>query len=107
MHFARVDHWLDNEPANRALADERLARIVVNSLFHFAGVRYEPIAFVVMPSHIHWLFQPTSEWIATLPAHIPTLRERIRYSMRRDTATQLNLIVGWFVRSIAWRTSAW
>src|SRR5688572_764778 len=49
--FARTDRWLDEEPAVRWLEDPRLAQIVVDSLFHFAGVRYDLLAYVVMPSH--------------------------------------------------------
>lgn len=94
LQFARADRWLDHKPANRALADERLAQIVVDSLFHFAGIRYDLLAFVVMPSHIHWLFQPTQDWIATLPSEIPTPRERIMQSMKRWTATQCSRLLG-------------
>jgi type I restriction enzyme R subunit len=94
LHFVRIEHWLDQEPVNRALADERLARAVVDSLFYFAGVRYDLIAFVVMPSHVHWLFQPIKEWVATLPDKIPTARERIMYSVKRYTANCCNSLSG-------------
>ena len=43
-----------------------LAQVVVNSLFHFAGERYTLFAFVVMPSHFHWLFQPLPGWVPSL-----------------------------------------
>ena len=93
LHLARVDGWLDDKPANRALSDERLAALVTDSMFHFAGTRYNLIAFIVMPSHVHWLFQPTKEWVATLPDGVPTPRERIMKSIKRFTATRCNGIL--------------
>ncbi len=105
LHFFRVDDWLDRRPANRALADERLARIVVDSMFHFAGIRYDLLGFVVMPSHMHWLFQPTEEWVATLPDDIPTARERIMYSMKRYTANRCNRLLG--ARGAFWQAESY
>jgi hypothetical protein len=46
--FARCDDWLDRQPAVRHLEDRELAQIVVNSLYHFAGERYDMLAFVVI-----------------------------------------------------------
>jgi len=94
LEFARADRWLDFEPANRALADDRLARIVADSVFHFAGDRYDLLAFVVMPSHIHWLFHPTEAWVASLLAGPPTPPERIMQSLKRWTARRCNQLLG-------------
>src|SRR5437588_13011705 len=52
--FARAERWLDQNPAVRHLEDPRAARIVVDTFYHFAGERYDLLAFVVMPSHYHW-----------------------------------------------------
>lgn len=41
LMFARYDDWLDTRPAARHLADAGLAKIVVDSLYHFAGERYD------------------------------------------------------------------
>jgi len=38
------------------------ARIVQDSLFHFDGERYRMIAWVVMPNHVHTLFQTIGGW---------------------------------------------
>ena len=38
------------------------ARIVRNALLHFDGVRYRMIAWVVMPNHVHALFQTVQGW---------------------------------------------
>src|SRR5437867_1026847 len=67
MLFARTDHWLDHEPAARHLADPRLAAIVRDAMYFFAGQRYDLLAFVVMPSHFHWIFQPILGWVKQLP----------------------------------------
>ena len=38
------------------------AQIVQDSLLHFDGERYRMIAWVVMPNHVHALFQTLNEW---------------------------------------------
>jgi putative transposase len=60
--FKFVDLMLDHKPAARHLVDNRLADIVQNSILHFAETRYHLFAFVVMPSHYHWLFLPNTQW---------------------------------------------
>lgn len=90
LGFVRIENWLDHQPTNRALADPQLAQIVVDSFLHFAGERYDLFAYVVMPSHIHWLFQPLDAWVATLNDARRTPRERIVYSANRFTGNQCN-----------------
>jgi len=90
LAFARVEQWLDVQPANRALANTDLAKIVEDSFFHFAGVRCDLYAYVVMPSHIHWLFQPLPSWVQELPDDARSPRERVNYSVKRFTANQCN-----------------
>jgi REP-associated tyrosine transposase len=63
--FAELDKTIDCEPAVRYLADPLLANQVQDSLLHFAGTRYDLLAFAVMPSHYHWLFHPRAEWVET------------------------------------------
>src|SRR5262249_42284190 len=57
--FTRTDEWLDQRPGVRWLQDERLAKILVESINHFAGTRYDVWAYIITPSHIHWVFRPT------------------------------------------------
>jgi REP-associated tyrosine transposase len=64
--FARTDRWLDLKPAKRHLADPKIAQIVVDSMYFFAGARYDLLAYVVMPSHFHWLFRPLPPWVEEL-----------------------------------------
>src|SRR5262245_43753228 len=41
LRFARVDEWLDANPACRHLADRRLAQLVADACYFFAGDRYD------------------------------------------------------------------
>lgn len=90
--FARTDDLLDHAPAVRHLADPVLARIVRNSIHHFAGERYDLLAYVVMPSHFHWVFRPCQAWVATLGPSVVerTPRERIMHGMKLYTARECN-----------------
>ena len=92
LAFARLDLWLDNQPAVRHLADPALAEIVVDSMLHFAGDRYDLLAFVVMSSHIHWVFQPLSAWVDSLPEapHERKPRQRIQQGLNGFTARRCN-----------------
>jgi putative transposase len=56
--FAEFDKLLDTSPPIRWLEDPRLAKVIADSLCWGAGHRYELLAYVVMPSHIHWVFTP-------------------------------------------------
>ena len=67
LMFARTDRWLDAEPAVRWFDSADLATVAVDALHHFACQQYELLGYVVMPSHIHWVFRPLPDWVATLP----------------------------------------
>ncbi|MDA0840816.1 MAG: hypothetical protein O3B01_22780 [Planctomycetota bacterium] len=94
--FARLDQFLDNEPAARHLRDPRLADQVRRSLYHFAGERYDLIAFVVMESHYHWLFRPKASYEMELVARQDdrSARESIMHSIASYTANQCNKLLG-------------
>jgi putative transposase len=65
--FACADDWLDARPAVHHFEDPGLAVCVDQALAHFEGERYDVYAYVIMPSHFHWLFRPLDAWVATLP----------------------------------------
>jgi putative transposase len=94
--FKRLDDWLDHQPAARHLADPRLAKIVHQSLNHFAGERYKLFAFVVMPSHFHWVFAPTPSYCEQIAAQADgrTPRERIMKSIKGYAARACNKLLG-------------
>jgi putative transposase len=86
----------------RRLAQPAAASEVESCLRHFAGERYDLLAFVVMPSHFHWVFHPRENWVlagveeqrqARKPAP-RTPRERIMKSMKGYSAYQCNRLLG-------------
>ncbi len=97
--FKFVDLLLDGNVPVRYLEDDRLAEIVQNAFLHFAGERYYLFAFVVMPSHHHWLFQPTEEYSEQLALEQAgkskrrTPREAISHSIQSYTATMCNRVL--------------
>lgn len=94
--FAMHDDWLDRQPAVRHLEDKRLAAKVEESLKHFAGERYDLIAWVVMPSHYHWMFRPRDEWVRSLGSSVDVLspRRRILHAVNRHSAVECNKLLG-------------
>jgi REP-associated tyrosine transposase len=93
--FSLTDSWLDLKPTVSHLHDPQLAQIIVDAFYHFAGQRYDLLGFVVMPSHIHWVFQPLQLWIDSLEekAWVRTARERIVHSVNRHTAFECNKVL--------------
>ena len=59
--FVEREKWLDHNPAVRHLADPELAKIVADAIYFFAGQRYDLLAYVIMPSHFHWVFHPVGQ----------------------------------------------
>lgn len=96
LAFARTDQWLDRAEAARFLRDDRLASIVVDALYFFAGERYDLLAYVVMPSHFHWVFQPLEGWVRSLKPgdRLRTPRQRLVHSIDRFTASRCNRVLG-------------
>lgn len=55
--LARLEDWLDAGEGECLLEDPTLAGIVDGCLRHFDGTRYDLLAWVVMPNHVHVLVQ--------------------------------------------------
>jgi putative transposase len=91
--FAKLDELLDGEPAVRHFENSQVAAVVRNGVRHFANSRYELLAYVVMPSHLHWVFRPLPEWCATVPTE-RTPRETIMHSLKSYTGNVCNEILG-------------
>ena len=92
--FARVDQMLDGNPEVRYFEDHRLADAFRKSRYHFAEVRYHVFAWCVMPSHIHWVFRPLSNWCKALAesGQGRSPREIIVHSIQSFTALQCNRV---------------
>ena len=61
-------------------------------MLHFHGVRYDIFAYVIMPSHLHWIFRPCAEWVEGLETQgsIRSPREVIMHSLLSFTALEMN-----------------
>jgi len=94
--FGYFDSMLDAEPAARYLSNPAAADIVRIALYYFAGQRYHLLAYVVMPSHFHWVFQPCLQWVESLPdkGRHRTPRERIMKSINGYTAYRCKRLLG-------------
>lgn len=57
----RVDQWLDAGSGSCVLRDPKFAEIVAKAFRFFDGARYDMASFVVMPNHVHTLFQLRGE----------------------------------------------
>jgi len=97
--FKLVDSLLDCECPITHLRDDRLAEIVQNAFLHFANERYRLYAFVVMPSHHHWVFLPDENWSEELAIRESgkdrpkTPREVISHSIQSYTGTMCNRVL--------------
>jgi putative transposase len=58
----RVDAWIDAGHGSCILGKPAIAAVVQGSLLTFDSQRYRLLAWVVMPSHVHVLFQPMNGW---------------------------------------------
>ncbi|MCX8012611.1 MAG: transposase [Desulfobacterota bacterium] len=56
------DDYLDAGYGSCILREPMVAAMVQDSFLKFHGVRYRLFAWVVMPNHVHVLFQPLGEW---------------------------------------------
>jgi len=59
----RIDEWLDAGHGSCVLREPDCACIVAGAVRHFDGQRYRLGPFVVMPNHVHVLFQPLAGWL--------------------------------------------
>ena len=71
---------LDESHGACVLRSPRMAGIVRDALFFFAGQRYELGDFVIMPNHVHLLIAPRAEWAL----------ETVMQSLKRYCARQIN-----------------
>lgn len=96
LTFEHFDRWLDHKPAVRHFEDCRLAAKVRDAIDHFAAECYDVYAYVVMPSHFHWIFRPKEDWIRTLKSHQTKRRPReiIMHTLKLHTATECNRLLG-------------
>ena len=56
-----AESCLDSGLGECQMRDSRIAKIVADAIQHFAGTRYELLAWCVMPNHVHVVFSPLGE----------------------------------------------
>ena len=75
----RWDAWIDAGHGSCIMREPAAARIVQNAFLFFDGQRYRLLAWVVMPNHVHVLFQPVKGWTVA----------KIVASWKKFTATKI------------------
>jgi REP element-mobilizing transposase RayT len=58
----RVEEWIDAGHGSCVLRKPGVADMVQGSLLTFDSQRYHLLAWVIMPNHVHVIFQPTNGW---------------------------------------------
>lgn len=66
LMFAKYDRLLDEQCSTGWLADERVAAIVRENLYHHRSSKYELIAWCIMPNHVHVVLQPFESALTSL-----------------------------------------
>jgi type I restriction enzyme R subunit len=87
--FVERERWLDGKHAVTYLQQPQLAKVVADALKFYQDDRYKLIAWVVMPSHFHWLFRPLDAWAASLPPE-RSARQVIMQTIKSVTAHRCN-----------------
>jgi type I restriction enzyme R subunit len=77
----RIEQWLDQGHGECLLARPEYSKIVADAFRHFDGRRYRLGPWVVMPNHVHLLFQPLRDH------RLPDLV----HTWKRFTAREINL----------------
>ncbi|MFA7230687.1 MAG: transposase [Victivallaceae bacterium] len=75
----RLEAWIDAGHGSCIMREPPVARIVQNAFLFFDGQRYRLLAWVVMPNHVHVLFQPVNNWTVA----------KIVASWKKFTATKI------------------
>ncbi len=96
----RVDAWIDAGHGSCLLCKPAIADMVQGSLLAFDSRRYRLLAWVVMPNHVHALFQPMKGWtVAKIVATWKKFTARKICDDQRNSASlgnpgNANLLIG-------------
>ena len=81
---ARLQKWLDAGSGACVLKEQNCSKIIADAMRFFDGQRYHLDAWVVMPNHVHAIFQ-------AIPPHTP---KGILHSWKSYSANQINKRIG-------------
>ncbi len=91
----RIEAWIDAGHGSCVLREAEIATMVQNSFLTFDGQRYRLLAWVVMPNHVHVLFQPLNGWtVAKIVASWKKFTARKICDYRRANAGYANPPIG-------------
>ncbi len=79
----KIERFLDRGYGECDLRRRDVAKLVRDSLFFLDGKKYELIAWVIMPNHVHVLFLPLAVEL-----------EEIMHSIKSYTAHEVNKLLG-------------
>lgn len=84
LFSTKLDAWLDAGHGDCLLRDAQAQAVLRETLEHFDGVRYQLIAWVIMPNHVHVCFLLYEGWSL----------ERVMFTWKRRSAGELNRLTG-------------
>jgi REP element-mobilizing transposase RayT len=61
-YSARVDHYLDAGRGDCWLARPEIADLVAGAMKFHAGERFDLLAWIIMPNHVHAVLRPKLDW---------------------------------------------
>jgi hypothetical protein len=62
LHAKRIEEYLDRGAGVCWMRDARIADLVEGALLYFDRVRYDMMAWCVMPNHVHVVFSPLGNY---------------------------------------------
>ncbi len=91
----RIEALRDAGHGSCVLRNPEIAQMVQDTLFYFDGQRYRLIAWVIMPNHLHVLFQPLHNWtVAKIVASWKKFTARKILDYQRRTSGITNHPIG-------------
>ena len=76
----KIERWIDAGHGSCLLRSPSIASLVQRTLLFFDGQRYRLLAWVIMPNHVHVLFEPINGWTVA----------KIVASWKKFTATEIS-----------------
>jgi REP element-mobilizing transposase RayT len=80
----KLEQWLDSGYGECLLRNPALAQIVAEYLRHFDGQRYDLLAWVVMPNHVHVLVKSLEGFAI----------DKVLHTWKSFTAHEINKLLG-------------
>ena len=80
----RIEQWLDAGHGSCLLRETPFRAVVEQALAYFAGQRYDLLAWVIMPNHVHVCCVLHPQW----------LLENVMFAWKRHSAGAINKMLG-------------